>query len=101
MVSFPRKRESSLLVLFATRSSLDARLRGHDEYGRRGFACELIISERETRNPKLETVIHNLPHNTLATVTTASAVGTVWSSSTGENGTGTSIAPIRFTGASR
>src|SRR5712691_8649423 len=41
------------------------------------------------------------PHNVLATSTTEAAVGTVRSSSTGENGTGTSIAPRRLTGASR
>ena len=36
-----------------------------------------------------------------AAAATVSGVGTVRSSSTGENGTGTSIAPIRWTGASR
>src|SRR2546428_478799 len=41
------------------------------------------------------------PHNVLANSTTDAAVGTVRSSSTGEKGTGTSIAPIRLTGASR
>src|SRR5574341_1455579 len=45
--------------------------------------------------------LHPLLHSRFAISATASAVGTVWSSSTGENGTGTSIAPIRFTGASR
>ena len=42
-----------------------------------------------------------LPTSSSAAATTRSGVGTVWSSSTGENGIGTSIAPSRRTGASR
>src|SRR6266700_1669967 len=45
---------------------------------------------------------HSLPPTrSRALCATDSGVGTVWSSSTGENGTGTSIAPRRWTGASR
>src|SRR5258708_26411234 len=43
----------------------------------------------------------HLRHNLRASAATLAAVGTVKSSSSGENGTGTSIAPIRLTGASR
>ena len=42
-----------------------------------------------------------LPQSAFAASNTVFSDGTVRSSSTGENGTGTSIAPIRFTGASR
>src|SRR5579871_11025 len=42
-----------------------------------------------------------LPHILLAAANTVSSVGTVTSSSGGENGIGTCIAPMRFTGASR
>jgi len=42
-----------------------------------------------------------LPHSVRAAAATLSGDGTVRSSSTGENGTGTSIAPMRLTGASR
>jgi len=45
--------------------------------------------------------LYTRPQSVFASWTTASGVGTVWSSSTGEKGTGTSIAPIRLTGASR
>ena len=41
------------------------------------------------------------PQRVFAIAVTDCGVGTVWSSSTGENGTGTSIAPMRLTGASR
>ncbi len=44
---------------------------------------------------------HALRQSAFAASATACSDGTVRSSSTGENGTGTSMAPIRFTGASR
>ncbi len=44
---------------------------------------------------------HLFAQSALATSNTLLSVGTVRSSSTGENGTGTSIAPMRLTGASR
>ncbi len=44
---------------------------------------------------------HDLRQSAFAASATAFSVGTVRSSSTGENGTGTSMAPIRLTGASR
>ena len=44
---------------------------------------------------------HAFRHSARATSATRCSVGTVRSSSTGENGTGTSMAPMRLTGASR
>src|SRR5438270_2082106 len=45
--------------------------------------------------------VPDLPHIFLAASNTACSVGTVISSSGGENGMGTCMAPMRFTGASR
>ena len=47
------------------------------------------------------TAYRPLPSSLSAAAATRSGVGTVSSSSTGENGMGTSIAPRRTTGASR
>ena len=44
---------------------------------------------------------HDLPQRVLAIFTTILEEGIVKSSSTGEKGIGTSIAPIRFTGVSK
>ena len=44
---------------------------------------------------------HYFPQSSRAVCATSSGVGTVTSSSGGENGMGTSSAPSRFTGASR
>lgn len=44
---------------------------------------------------------HDLPQSVLAMFTTILEEGIVKSSSTGEKGIGTSIAPIRFTGVSK
>src|SRR5579872_3321153 len=66
-------------------------------------AIQAIRSDRHDFSPLLsgcdEARPYTRPHNVLATSTTEAAVGTVRSSSTGENGTGTSIAPMRLTGA--
>src|ERR1019366_7154803 len=44
---------------------------------------------------------YDLPHSARAASNTVCSVGTVTSSNGGENGIGTCIAPIRFTGASK
>src|SRR4029453_2270531 len=61
-----------------------------------GVAVEIDVNTRGIGHDR-----HAFRHRAFAASNTDFSDGTVRSSSTGENGTGTSMAPIRFTGASR
>ena len=90
---FRQQRFDARQPLLAQAIEIDALLPIH-RHGSVSFQCHRILQF---------TILDalGLPHSARAASATVFSVGTVASSSGGENGIGTCIAPMRFTGASR